>query len=477
MNWQEFEDRLACEADAHPMPVDTDALWAKIREKRRRRWLPFFWLLGAGLLIGGGLLVRAYIAWQTPAHSGKTPAETHKTTTNASRQPAASDGKSGSSEYAPAVGQINLESKSFPNAHPALHTASPKAGPSLYPSLATVSNPPQDTVLPSTQARQTVKVNSERQLKRPGSIDGRGTSQTTLDTLPAPVQKNMDSSQSVQAQPSAAALAFRFSLSGSPQPVALPFLVHPFLPLIPPLPEHPTPLAIPPAAPAVKKANPLYVGLQTGLATWRLRTDSLPTHRQGEKTLAALQIGLQAQLPLGQHWSLRTGVQYTQYQSVFRWTKTWTVSDSAMPVPILNYYVNGDIDTTYGAGVYYYAREVQHYNRLQSIAVPLDLHYRLALGTWSLKPFAGVQLQVWQRADGVILKDEAPDNQAYRAIYRPVLNLGLHFGLSLEAPLGPKTRVFVEPAGLMDVIRRTGDEYPAERFQQWGVHVGVLRQW
>lgn len=109
--------------------------------------------------------------------------------------------------------------------------------------------------------------------------------------------------------------------------------------------------------------------------------------------------------------------------------------------------------------------------------IPLNLQYRLALGQWSLNPFAGIQIQVWQRADGVLLKASEPDAETYPKIYRHALNLGLRFGLSLEAPLGPKTRVFVEPAGQVDLLRRTDQAYPAERFQQWGVHVGVLRQW
>ena len=39
MNWQEFEENLKNRVDGHETPLDTDALWDKVRPRKRRRLL------------------------------------------------------------------------------------------------------------------------------------------------------------------------------------------------------------------------------------------------------------------------------------------------------------------------------------------------------------------------------------------------------------------------------------------------------
>ncbi|MEO6758111.1 MAG: hypothetical protein ABIO24_01570, partial [Saprospiraceae bacterium] len=216
-----------------------------------------------------------------------------------------------------------------------------------------------------------------------------------------------------------------------------------------------------------------------GLNIWNIHRDGLGSSgtypRSHEKTISAWQIGLQAQIPINRSWSVRTGILYTEYQSVFRWANHWEVADSTSPV--LSYFVNGNIDTGYTVRLFRYDRAVQHYNRLQSLAIPLDLQRSFSLGKLTLKPALGLQIQFWQKGKGWILKDGEPDDAAFGIIYKPALNLGLRFGLSLEVPLGPKTRIFLEPAGSLDLLSRTQKDYPAERFRQWGLQIGILRQW
>lgn len=467
MNWQEFEDRLGAEAQDHQRPVDTDALWEKIREKKRRRWLPFFWLAGGVMLIGSGLLLIAhYKGWTAWPEGADTPIQQD---TAIARSPSGVfKANADQAVHTPTTtDQSILTSEQFENTNQSSVRSANwlKSASSIHPSS-----------LPIWQADNLDAENAVTPVIKQLTNEFSNVDSLLKNILLTDLKKDHPSNDVPRLNnPLSAGLL----ILGSTQPQALPGLFNPFIALIIPLPTTAKLVTInPPLLPA-KKSNPVYFGVQAGYYLWQIKQHLAGNNNayphNGETILAAVQTGLQAQIPLGSDWSVRTSLQYTQYRSVFRWSKVWTVVDTLTPV--LNYYVNGNIDTTFRKRIRQYQRTVQHYNALHSIAMPLDLQYRIAIGKYSLKPSAGLQVQVWQRGNGVVLNDLEPDPTFYRSIYRRTFNLGLRFGLSLEAPLGPKARLFLEPAGLLDLISRTQKEYPAERFQQWGINIGVLRKW
>ncbi len=427
MNWQEFEDRLGAEGQEHQTPVDTDALWAKIREKKRRRWLPFFWLFaGIGLVLSGGLALYGRFTHTETAFAKETGLTTNSNPTEAAPLPAV-----------PATGTIStisaMNGEKTAKSTPSAQNNYSRGKPGPLPSITLRKISPADKALTPKAGQQSTFL-----------------SEDTKANLPTD-------------QPDLAGLEEVIPAVKRPALLLLPF--QPFQPLL--IPVHPPaldrpqpPMALASVPLPVKHRSGLSIGINAGYFSWNIERSepvASPYPRSHEKVLAAVQTGLQVEFPLAQKWSLRSGVQYTEFQSVFRWTDNWQKIDSSEN------------------RLFAYERNVQHYNRVQSLAVPVDVLYRFSLGKWSLKPALGVQLQFAQYADGLILKNTRPNAQGYPLIYRQIFNLGLRGGISIEAPLGSKTSLFLEPAARMDLFRRTAKDYPAERFRQWGLQVGIMR--
>ena len=487
MNWQEFEDRLKAQAQAQHTPVDTDALWNKIRAKKRRR-LPLFWLfVGLGALLGSGGLVAGWFTGNQSLFSLKTaaviPADTIDYYKNLSADTIDGAYFIRSTNARDSIKtSASKESKIVANTFSKLDTASR----SPLANTHSVANMPANKFLFKDRdyiqilpiSRLSALTENDRTVTAPVFSN-----QTiNLEIKPndllrgnmlhrRPESLRERSSAWPSGHDKASIPADSIPIASRPPLAWLPnsFVLLPPSILINPL----APVLIPAAIEkrATNHPNHLYIGLQAGYYRWNIQNDSA---RIGEKLLAATQAGWQVQLPIGQFWSMRTGVQYTQYGSVFRWTRQWA---EVKETPVLSYYINGNIDTTFSNILYQYERRVQHYNQLRSISIPLDVQYRMSMKHWILCPSAGLQLQAWQRASGVILNSAAPDAQLYPAIYQRAFSVGLRFGLSLEVPLSPRIRLVLEPTARMDLTRRTRTAYPAERFQQWGMNVGLIRRW
>ena len=486
MNWQEFEDRLQAQAQAHQTPVDTDALWNKIRAKKRRRW-PLFWLfVGLGVLSGSGWLATVWFSGNNPLHSVKTTAVMPTDTVNYHKNLSA---RKIDSVYFTRRTNVHDSIKTSANKESTINGDAPrllKAVP--IPSLAskyfiapTAANKSLLTVKDYTHdssiSRSSIKtvngriaaaVTAANKIISTEIEPNKFLLRETLNFMPGNTAK--DSSNALSENNKLPIPTDSFSMiSRTP----LPWMPTRFTPLFPSRLDQPISPVLTPAAEkkTTKNPNRLYIGLQAGYYHWRIRADST---RIGEKPVAATQAGWQMQLPMGQFWSLRTGIQYRQFVSVFRWTRQWA---EVRETPVLSYYVNGNIDTTFSTTLYRYERKVQHYNRLRSISIPLDVQYRIPMKHWTVCPAAGLQIQVWQQARGIVLNNAVPDAELYPAIYDHAFNVGVRFGLSLEVPLGQRTRFVVEPAIMMNLARRTKAAYAAERFQQWGVNIGLVRQW
>ncbi len=482
MNWQEFEDRLKTESQTHQTPVDTDALWDSIREKKRRRLPVFWWLTGLGVLLIAGWLAMSYFSGNNSSHLKETVTFIQPDTIANIENLSANKTSHANSNYSSNTNAFKKSTSKFQNQSNQLSTK-----PEVF--SANVSAINSNNINKFSLKNSTKKLFANKQLFRakgnaiPFNVTETvktGIATTTSKEIAAKDTTNYNQDSTVESGSNTLFFTNNSSISEviSTNLIlpSLPILPANFLPLILPLPDNPlSPLLLPTAEIKLNKnQNRVYIGLQAGYFAWKIHQDTGATLRTGEKLIASTQIGLQVQLPIGQSWSLRTGVQYTQFSSVFRWTRKW---EDTRDIPVPNYYVNGNIDSTFTTALYRYERNVQHYNRLQSISIPLDIQYRIALKHWNLRPSAGAHLQVWQKADGVILEGNEPNTQTYADIYKRAFNLGLRLGIALEIPVGERTRLTLEPIGILDITRRTQDIYPAERFQQWGINLGVLRRW
>ncbi len=482
MNWQEFEDRLKAEAQAQHTPVDTDALWLKIRAKKRRRVLLFWWCFGLAALAGGGWLAVNWFASNQSQFSLKTTSTIAADTNSYDKNPSVQ-----AIDSAYLIQTKNIRDTNKTSANHRLKIASQTPDDSNKSIKSSISNPRSISTAPANKPLW--KNNSD--LSPIGQLSTKADNNSVAvfsDKInssvlelnnqlykgtPDSLSKNTLNLSSSDTSEKNKSPIFADSFSTTNQTL-LPWLPKSMMLLVPPsgLNKPLLPVFSPVAEKRpTNKPNHLYIGLRAGYYGWKIQTDSA---RTGEKPLTVLQTGLQVQLPLGPSWAVLTGIQYAQYNAVFRWTRQW---EAIRETPVLSYYVNGNIDTAFTNVLYRYDRQVQHYNRLQTISVPLDIQYRISLKNWTLSPSAGLQVQISQRANGVILNGEAPDAQVYPIIYQRAFNVGLRCGLSLEIPLGPRTRFVVEPAAMLDLSRRTKSIYPAERFQQWGLNVGMMRRW
>lgn len=481
MNWQEFEDRLKADSQAHQTPVDTDALWNRIRAKKRRRVLLFWWCFGVAALAGSSYLVATWLLGNGPLFAVKTTGVITSDTIDFH--------KNSSANVIDSAYLIQTQNTRNTNRTAANHKSKIINQPS-HP-----SNSPLDPAISNTRSISTIRANkslsknnshpsgqrlSTKAKNKDATAFSGETSSNVLESNNLPPKEISDSlsdniphllSENPSENDKPVVLADSFS---SANQTLLPWLPKNMMLLVSPSvfnkPLWPVPLPIAKKR-ATNKPNHFYIGLQAGYYQWKIQADSA---RTGENPLTVLQTGLQVQLPLGPSWSVRTGIQYAQWNAVFRWADQW---EEIRKTPVLSYYVNGNIDTAFTNTLYRYERQVQHYNHLQSISIPVDIQYRIPLKNWNLRPSAGVQIQVWQRAAGVILHNGTPDAQVYPGLYQRAFNVGLRGGISLEVPLGQRTRFVLEPAAMLDVSRRTKNIYPAERFQQWGVNVGVVRRW
>jgi hypothetical protein len=195
--------------------------------------------------------------------------------------------------------------------------------------------------------------------------------------------------------------------------------------------------------------------------------------RPNESLLESVQAGVFGQFPMDNRFVLRAGVQYLQFNSLFRWQKSSIVANQ--PETVLNYYVDGRVDTSYLPGALMQVdRKVKHYNKLIYINLPIDIQYRIPLGQGAITPFAGVQPGISIYRKGTILGlNGLPDAAPFQTIYRRSFALSIRAGMGFELPWR-KRIFFIEPTGTFDVIPRTAQgRAVVEQFWQLGLNVGM----
>lgn len=476
MNWQEFEEHMKAGIPSHESEVDTEHLWNAIREKKRRRRPLWWWFAGAGLLL-------AFVGWWNYP-SGQTAASTNETSgflTNAVASPNAPEKLSMAAPVSAGVEAQNpLETPSFVAPTTPISFAQ-QASFARRPNQRSATNNPtlssKNTGTGVTPNSSVPSSGSERSgvvsptVPAPGAHSGAPfTTPKTAGTAPlvpnlhnpdartfGPITDLQNRSNAVPAPVLPPAPLRLLPVISAPLPRLLPVPVRP-LPAPPPRP-------VPPA-------KEIWAGVETATGGWyiRQRVDSLTLPHTGEARLEFVDIGVRLRLPVYRRWHLTTGVGYARYNSVFRWKQTWWRADSTS-VPIS--YTDGTRDSIKLIRSVRYQRNVAHYNRVTALRIPVEVHYAFPWRTCTIAPFAGVQVDVLQRASG---RMEAPNGALtndYAKEYQRRMVVGVRGGVTGMIPLWSGWYGTVSPFFAADYRPRSTNG--RERFAQWGIGLGVWK--
>ena len=463
MNWQEFEDNLKNRVDGHETPLDTDALWDKVKPRKRRRIAFFWWLLGGACLLGGiGWAVLKNRTSMAPEKGTASQEVLHSTDIKSVQQ-----AKDGSTQAA-----ANMKHPNLPDAVKA------------EPAHSNVSN---SNVAYPGNAEKTGVQNARKGKSMPGNNN-------TIQQL-HPVQPPANPNNPViQPAPPGKDTTFAqrdFLNSGNTLSTTVPTnpeAEHAFLPLdiLPGLvaQQDTRPLELPrfdvfTPLPLVADTVPerrFQAGVYAGISLWNILHNGpggsgIP--RPQEHLLESVQAGVFGQFPMGRRFVFRAGVQYLQFNSRFRWDTTSIVANRDETV--LNYYADGRVDTSYLPGALFQSdRKVQYYNKLIYINLPVDLQYRIPLRRIAITPFVGVQPGIAVYQKGLTLGTSGlPFAIPFRNIYRRSFALSIRAGIGFER-MWRKRVFFIEPSGTFDVIPRTAQgRATVEQFWQAGINVGM----
>jgi hypothetical protein len=455
MDWQEFEDKLHEKARQHEVPIDAEALWERMQRKRKRRVLPIWWWGGA--IVGLGLLAVWYgsqeNAWKRELSVEQMqkpmPASGEMAHANTKSMPELWQMYTVGSFVLPESNRVRTIPFYYAEQHEAsnrqaFHAAQQNTR--FEQNLTTRSNSS------SNHADQSAKGSTGILFNTPTKLTSENSTSTNPIIWPLETKK----------QP--------FVFSQHPIPAALPQRLASDI-------RHlaqkvsPKPLEITP-----RKSKALYFGLTGTAMLWQTQRQ-LPNGellgRDGERLLEAISGGFSAQAPLSGPWSLRTGIHYTQQNSIYNWSKRTTII--GIPRTIQNQLGNGTTTQTVdSSGWIVQTRTVQQTNRVSNLAIPLDIHRSFGRGPVAWSGFAGVQVQAVQRGRGIISGlDSLPNRDLYTNIYRRSIGLGLRAGVSCRVALSRHLVLSIDPVGMVDLTSRTAAGYPQERFYQYGIGLGL----
>lgn len=455
MKWSELEQDMQRRADAHELPVDTDALWNRIREKRRRRGL-FWWLASAVLLTG--LLVLLF------GRSGKgLPIAAEPTLPRSATEPTPLRWPG---RQAPEPSGAAPEER--------LHN-SPLA-PLLLDLPATApASPPAVLHLPKAPAlRPQAAVRAAESHSAPSAEWDFG--QQPAEKVPLSPAASAPHPES-PAPPVEPAGEWGQAAVGALQPPVLAPLHSRRFPLLVPLPLRPvnrSPVGGEGPPPDLKtQKNRPALGLQAGYFRWQARqapADTLSWH----KPLETVSVGLCLHVPLGRQWAVQTGISYARSTRLLFWESRWK---DVQPIAVPQYFANGMVDTSYVPLAVELRRQVRQYHRWTHISIPLRLHYQFAAGKGQLAPHLGLQAsRLW--AVGMLMDTSQHLNAGlFAARYPQKYMVQALTGLDWTLPLSTHWSIALGVQAQADLKPRNSPLLPEqERFWQYGLQLGLWRR-
>ncbi len=452
MNWQEFEENLKNRVDGHETPLDTDALWDKVRPRKRRRLLLFWWFLG-----GAGLLLAGYwFAGKNNAalHAGAATAAEMEAPVAAHKKPAPPVAEQPAKPSSPDTGKHG----SFIPTHLNGPAESSESGKSK-----------------SLQPKGAAEKDRQFSIDAPFVLEPHLVANLLSPKNAVSLTNDPENAISGHSKPDSTLYIATNHSALNPFDIAPPYVQR----------EDELPLALysfgnlPSFAIPAQPVHPRFqIGLQSGVSYWNILQPTLPDPtlpRTGERRLEAFHIGLHYQAALHKRWMFRAGIEYVRYNSVFKWQKSSVAA--GQDEQVINQHIDGSVDTAYLPGALIQSnRTVRHFNRVASFTLPVDLKFRIPTRHIVFMPFVGLQ-PGFQTASGVILDEQGrPDYSVFPHVYQRRFNLGLRAGVTMEWSLNGRYSFFLEPAGAVDLISRTARFNPEyEQFWKVGLNMGVLR--
>lgn len=492
MNWQEFEDSLMDMSQAHETPVDTDALWARLHPKKRRRFLPWFWwAIGAA-----GLLIAAGVYWQFRSLTDSETTQNAPLEVKQMLEPAvpSTDATASVKNETTSHTQTNTVPRDAPeNGSKIVQKNTKNTGlkNTSAPQITTTPTnhlqhiPAQKPLFETTIARPLntaiVAINNTTSTQSKG-VNGLSQTGSSIAPMVAPVP------DSGVADPQ----------SNTPQQTdATPVFVHKNnIALLPvdllavqgkqPMPQWPvfrieanTTASITQKAPG----KPVWIGAAVDYQQWHIQEQRDTSYYEGlprtfERNTESISASLLAQIPVTRRFTVTAGLGYQQQNFTFSRVTQW---DSTYYTPVSNQY-SPDYTAFDSSQLYFtratFTRRIVHHNRIQSWSIPLSVSYAFPLGRVQLAPYCGVQLNLFQRATGRIMGYEnQPTDLNATGIYNRPWSVSVMGGLAAETALSPRTKVSLRVGVTQDLTNRTTSSHPSsERFLQYGVGIGVFRK-
>lgn len=461
MNWQAFENNMRESAADHEIPVDHEMLWQKIsQKKKRRRGILIWWLSGTVTLSAITLLLlfRSTSPSENPdIQSAQTVQLEQPSLITRNENP-----------------DMEVSAATTPNEIPngQQPVAKFQTAPAI-PNNALATNKTWSAQIVTVKVDAPVPVIASKEViagVRPGS-QYENTSSLQNDL------------QSVEKQ--------AFATGTTPVTVTT-------LPAIPPadqmwlfpemypltIQEGYAPASMPDAGniaePRKKQRHTFYAGIEAGYAVWnidRSQSQADSSSRMGERQLESASLGLHGSFRVAGHFSIRAGVQYQRFTSVFNWQQSW----EAEAKPLITYtYIDGRVDSFYywQPSLHHFERIVKNYNHIHTLSIPLDIQYAFSAGRWTVAPFAGIQPGFSFAAKGVIDDtDNKPVKNVFSEIYRNTFTISGRGGVYCTYQLNEKLKLTMAPTAIIDLTGRVKNrDFAQEKFRQFGLNVGLVRR-
>lgn len=494
MNWQEFEDQIKKDALDHASPVDTEALWDRLRRKKRRRIAFWIWL-AVGAVIGGGMGI-----WLTGTTADTRLQQSPVQEVLPSAAPPRAAATRTKTENLPTVTTMQPATSTTPQADVAPIVSSRPSHPIRIPDTATGRIQAEQTISNQYRIEETSKSSKIAQ-HQPGTEVAISEGKAAVTEAASGV--NIAGGVSGQSQP--------FGDEGSGQKEVFSVVqqdnkninlnnnildigfknIEPqkayinFLPILPyysalfthrNVPVWPETAVLAFESPKKKKARvPYLIGVEGYYGGWTIARETPDDSlflRQYERPLAVFGAGIGGQIPLKKQWALHTGLAYTRFNSVFKWDTTFV---QEQPRAIVNYYENGTTDTVFsGYTLVEKNRDVRHYNHLTTLTIPIELQRVISKKHLTLAPFVGIQGQFQFGSTGILLNSRLNDvsETDFSRVYSRRISMGVTAGCAVQIPLTRRIVLSFSPVLTADITPRTANEFRKERFYQANIRLG-----
>lgn len=453
MNWPEFESQLKQLTEVHETPLDTEAFWQRLRRKRRRRLL-LLWFAGGSMLLVGALW---YQQLQSPIAANAAQSTVNTPFNHPSKA-------SGTSALLPGQSDKSISQPTVkaPKDHLSPQTAPTKNN---YTGTSTGLLPDSGRGAPHAVLFPTQDAGARPHAGVPMPETPEGPS----DAISAPVvvkSGEMPVHTPAIEWPAAAFMA----------QTPLEMLKHPLT-----APQTPVADLGKPQNSARKTLKPrLMVGVAGACFAWRPIaspiTDTLPYFLVRTKPLETVQGSLLLKIPLQRQWRLQTGLSYARSTERLNWEYSW---DATLPRAQYRFFADGSVDSIAGSRLIGYHRRIEHYNHWTQVGIPVALQYTITNKKWQWAPHIGIQANWMLPAKGILIGlDAQPSGALFATQYSRRFLLQAQAGFEWSYQFNRHWLISLSPQTAFDLNPRTDKQASEQmRFWQYGVQVGVFRQW